>query len=387
MKIALVAPTELPARRANTIQVMKMAQALAEAGHDIRVASPSTQGVITKIDQSSRAWDNLAQIYGLRTQFSIDWLIAHPWLRRYDYGLSGVRWARSWGADVIFTRLLQCAAFTSLRGIKTILEVHDFPTGFMAGLLFRSFLAGCGAVRLVVISQALAQDLAVRFPIPKCEAFTLVVPDGVDLNRYENLPTPLQARQKLPPELRKLLGEFVAGYTGHLYTGRGTDVILGMASHLPEVSFLIVGGEPQDVKRVQTQAASQGLNNLILTGFVNNADLPLYQASCDVLLMPYQANVAASSGGDIARYLSPMKLFEYLACGRAILSSDLPVLRETLTPEIALLLPSDDIFAWVNAVQALQANPARRQALGEAARQTSGKYSWENRARLIMDKL
>ncbi len=118
-----------------------------------------------------------------------------------------------------------------------------------------------------------------------------------------------------------------------------------MAECLPEVTFLLVGGDPEDVGRLQAQA--KGLKNVILTGFIPNVDLPLYQAACDVLLMPYQRQVAASSGGDIARYLSPMKLFEYLACGRAILCSDLPVLHEVLNPENAVLLPPDDTQAWV----------------------------------------
>ena len=42
-----------------------------------------------------------------------------------------------------------------------------------------------------------------------------------------------------------------------------------------------------------------------------------------------------------------MKMFEYMAAGRAILSSDLPVLREVLNEENAILLPPDEPAAWV----------------------------------------
>ncbi len=387
MKIAFVAPTELPARRANTIQVMKMAQALVETGHTVCVASPSARAPSASVNQYSRAWDNLAHFYGLRTQFPVEWLPARPWLRRYDYGLFATRWARRWGADLVYTRLQQCAAFASLTGMKTILEIHDFPAGFMADLLLRCFLKGRGATRLVVISRALAQDLTARFNLPQRPAFTLVAPDGVDLNRYEDLPTPLEARKKIPSEIGERLGAFVAGYTGHLYSGRGVEIILAIAARLPQVSFLLVGGEPDDVSRLQAQVAEQGVNNVILSGFVPNADLPIYQASCDVLLMPYQEHVAASSGGDIARYLSPMKLFEYLACGRAVLSSDLPVLRETLTPETAILLSPKDISSWVEAVQGLQSDSAKCRKLGESARRLAGQYSWENRVRHMLDGL
>jgi glycosyltransferase involved in cell wall biosynthesis len=100
--------------------------------------------------------------------------------------------------------------------------------------------------------------------------------------------------------------------------------------------------------------------------------------------MPYGESVSASSGGDIAPYLSPMKLFEYLASGRPILSSDLPVLREVLDDEFAVLLPPGDVGAWAAALEALAADPARRERLGEAGRTAAGQYSWKARAERIL---
>jgi glycosyltransferase involved in cell wall biosynthesis len=150
---------------------------------------------------------------------------------------------------------------------------------------------------------------------------------------------------------------------------------------------LLVGGDPADVERVHRQVDERGLNNVTLTGFVPNADLPQYQAACDVLLMPYQRHVAASSGGDIARYLSPMKLFEYMACGRPIVSSDLPVLRETLNSDNAILLSPEDQDAWVLALQALQGDSLRREALGHRVRQDVEQYTWEARAQKILENL
>jgi len=63
------------------------------------------------------------------------------------------------------------------------------------------------------------------------------------------------------------------------------------------------------------------------------------------------------------------------------------VLRETLNSEMAVLLPAEDVSAWVEAVQALQSNDAKRLALGQAARRRVEQYSWENRARHILDGL
>jgi glycosyltransferase involved in cell wall biosynthesis len=161
-------------------------------------------------------------------------------------------------------------------------------------------------------------------------------------------------------------------------------LILAIAAQLPEVHFLLVGGEPSDVDRLRETVHTRGLTNITLTGFIPNAELPRYQAACDILLMPYQRKVAASSGGDIAKFLSPMKLFEYLASGRAILSSDLPVLQEVLTPQNAVLLPSDNSAAWVAAIRDLQSRPQKRAALAAQAQTDAQRYSWEARAEQIL---
>jgi glycosyltransferase involved in cell wall biosynthesis len=158
------------------------------------------------------------------------------------------------------------------------------------------------------------------------------------------------------------------------------ELILDLAEKLPEVQFLLAGGEAGDVERVRQEAQRRGLQRLLLAGFVPNARLPGYQAACDVLLAPYGEKVAASSGGDIARYLSPMKLFEYMACGRPVIASDLPPLREILNDANAVLLPPGDLQAWVDSITFLMIHPEKALKLGEQARQDAVQYSWEQRA-------
>jgi glycosyltransferase involved in cell wall biosynthesis len=284
-------------------------------------------------------------------------------------------------------------------GCATVFEVHDLPQTRTGSLLLHLFLRGRGRRRLVAITRSLAEDLATKLGAPRETPFVMIAPDGVDLERYANLPEASRARSllrndpNLPSDARLAFSAqsgtegFVAGYTGHLYRGRGIDLIFAVAERLPDVIFLVAGGEPQDVDQLREKASLLGRSNVILTGFIPNAALPLYQAACDVLLMPYQQQVAASSGGDIARYLSPMKLFEYLACGRPVLSSDLPVLREILNPNNAVLLPVGDVDAWVAAIQALRTDPERSARLGERARLDASRYTWEGRAAQILEGL
>jgi glycosyltransferase involved in cell wall biosynthesis len=384
MKIVIIAPTYLPARRANTFQVMKMAQGLAALGHKIMVAVPLANKQLGNV-----SWEKLSAHYGLECEFPVDWLIAHPKMKGYDFGLRSISWARSWNAELIYTRLPQAAALASVLGMPTIFEVHDMPQGKLGPTVFRLFLGGKGARRLVVISRALLNDLVVYLGAPETSSFSIVAPDGIDLQRYENLPEPRQARtainQMADIGLSLPVNRFTAGYTGHLYPGRGIELLLELAGQLPEITFLLVGGEPENVIDLRDSLKVKSLENVVLTGFVNNAVLPHFQAASDILLMPYQYRVEASSGGDISRYLSPMKMFEYLACGRAIISSDLPVLREVLNDENAILLPPENVDAWKQAIIALWKDVQRRDGLAARARQQAHQFSWERRACRILE--
>jgi len=379
MRVIVAAPTYLPARRANTLQVMKMAQAVDALGYDLRVLVPDP------FMSGGEAWAELEELYGLQKKFNIEWIPVRPRFRGYDYGIKIVQQSKNWNADILYTRLPQAAAFASIRNISTIFEIHDLPGGVMGHWLVRKFLNGRGARQLVLITQALNVAIEKEFgPIPK-GVKRVIAPDGVDLVRYKNLPEPRAARQILSVEqgIQLPVDQFTVGYTGHLYPGRGINHVLAIAPQIPDMTFLLVGGDPEDVKALRSDVKSHSLDNVIVTGFVPNADLPKYQAACDILIMPYQETVEASSGGDIAQFLSPMKMFEYLACGRVIVSSDLPVLREVLNEQNAVLLPPTDVAAWVGAIGAVRGDRERRKSLSEAARKDSYQYSWESRAELI----
>jgi len=211
-------------------------------------------------------------------------------------------------------------------------------------------------------------------------AHTMIAPDGVDLERYTSLPDPDTTRRQvgLPAALTVLC-------TGHLYEGRGADLFLALARKFPLVSFVWVGGRLADVETWKGRAAAQALNNVLFTGFVPNERIPLYQAAADVLLMPYQSTVATSSGGNTAAVCSPMKMFEYMAAGRAILTSDLPVLREVLDETTAVFCPADQVEAWEPVLTNLLADETKRQALGQRAHQAVERYSWIERARRVLD--
>ncbi len=90
--------------------------------------------------------------------------------------------------------------------------------------------------------------------------------------------------------------------------------------------------------------------------------------------------------GNTSAWMSPMKMFEYMATGRLIIASDLPVLREVLNERNAALCPPDDPGAWRLAAEKAANDPSWRTGLGQQARVEVAKYSWKRRAERILEE-
>lgn len=374
MRVACIATSRIPSLSANSIRVMKVGQALTRLGHEVCLWVPASG--------PEASWDGLAQHYGLKARFEMRRMMAWPPLRRWDFGLRAVRDSVRWRPDLWYAWPYQAAAALSQLGRPTILEVHDRPAGAAGPMLFRLFLRGAGARRLLVITEALRSWLEDRYRSALRPPFTLVTPSGVDLESYEGLPAPAEARERLGWPQR-----FTVSYTGHLYEGRGLDLMVELARRRPQVAFVWAGGEPEAVRSWKERLSQSHVNNIRLLGFVPQTELPMVHAASDALLMPYARAIAVSSGGDTAAFASPMKAFEYLAAGRPILSSDLPVLREVLNEANAVLLDPQSVDAWEAALTRLVADEPRRLRLGEAARREAARYTWLERTRRALDGL
>ena len=373
MKIAFITTSVIPSSTANSIQVMKVAHAHRALGQTVHLWVP---------DFGSTTWEQLAEQYGLAESFAMDWLPFTPSRKQYDFSWNAVRAAIDWGADVIYTWSLQAAVFALLLKRPVVMEFHDFPMGRIGPMLYRGLLRMSGKKLILTTTKALADGLEKRFRIPIPTEQLQIAPNGCDLERYAHLPEPWQVREDLG-----LAENFTVGYSGHFYTGRGINLLIAIATGLPDVSFLWVGGKPEDVQPWQQKLERQNIRNVTITGFIPNSRLPLYQAAADVLVMPYSTRISGSSGGEISAVINPMKMFDYLASGRALVASDIPVFHEVLHDGIAVICPPDDSGAWIKALANLRDDPEKRARIGAQAKQEARQYSWTRRATHTLELL
>ena len=354
---------------------MKACHALAQLGHDVILIAP---GVGPAGETREEKWQYLADQYGVEKYFQQIYLPPFDgWLARRFFPWRAIGQARKLKPDLIYTWLLQSAAGGLLQGRRVVLEMHGLPVGRFAGVWYRLFLLLPGQKRQMVITHALKDRLAAEYTFSQPE--TLIAPNGVELERYDQMPAPAEARKQLGlPE------KPTAACTGSVYAGRGVELVLALAKKMPEFHFLWVGGRPKEVDRWRSEMLRLAVDNVTFCGFVPNADLPMYQAAADILLMPYQDTVGGSSGTAPVEFFSSMKMYEYMASSRPIISSDLPVIHEVLDRQSAIFCPAADVNAWEAAIGKLLQRPDQAAALADHARQQVQSFSWVARAEKVL---
>ncbi|HCS76049.1 MAG TPA: hypothetical protein DIW17_19525 [Clostridiales bacterium] len=369
MMIAYLSNSTIPSKTANSVHVMKMCSAFCKNGNDVVLYAKLpkvTEGTI----------ENVFDYYGVDNSFRISGISAVD-IRGFgslSFALKVSNEVKdSQLPDIFYGRDAWSLFFTMSTNIPIIYEAHALPNSgakrIAESLLFRSM----NFKRLVVISEALKKEYLKAFPTLN-EQKVMIAHDGA------NIPLGMSQKNKVPNDIIRV------GYVGHLYPGRGINVIEDLARHFPQVEFHIVGGTEEDIKYWSQETSD--ISNMIFHGFVPNGELHKKYELFDILLAPYQRKVSVAGGtGDTSKWMSPLKIFEYMSFKKPMVVSDLPVLREVLKHEVnCLFCDPEDINSWVLAISRLIDAPELRNTLAEKAfSDLCTHYTWDIRAQNVID--
>jgi glycosyltransferase involved in cell wall biosynthesis len=377
VKILYFADIRLPLERANGIQTMETCHALAGRGHEVRL--------VVRPDTHTPSRDPF-EYYGLEpsSRLAVERAPAKgpQVVRRVGYLAYAAARATGGGhSDVVMTRDLGVASLLLRLPARTpvVYESHGYAPEVsaalpelvstarppdrakLARLARRESYVWQHADGYVAITRGLAESLTARFG-PR--ARLAVVPDGTRVTRQ-------------PPHPGTLAPCSIA-YAGHLYAWKGVDVLLQAIAQVPEVRGLIVGGHDQEPDLARLRALAKRLrieDRVTFTGHLPPSAVAGQLARADIVALPNPASAISTHS------TSPLKLFEYMAAGKAIVASRLPSLGEVLTDEVnALLVTPGDADALAGGIRRLVSDPALRAALGSAARDAVAEYSWDRRA-------
>jgi glycosyltransferase involved in cell wall biosynthesis len=373
---------------------LKMCEAYSTEGCDVQLWYPKRLQLNPELRDS-----NLFEYHGIRPSFAVRalpnfdvfrlerfvpsavfmWLVL---LHSMLWGLSAAVIARFVGAQVHVTQDTSIAFWLVLLRLPTVYESHDaVPLRARRALL--KLIAHRASLRRVVALTPHIRERLVQLGVPAIKI--AVLPNGVDLALFERTGDRLRCREELAlPIDRPIIG----------YVGR--YVFMGQEKGIPELiqamgevkgsttlpSLLVcVGGPEACVEQYRTLANAAGLasDDVLFVNQVRSQDVPKWIGCLDIAAIPYP------DSQDYAYYVSPLKLFEYMAAGATIVASDLPSTRSFLHHEDnSLLVEAGNPSDLARAILRLLKDRRLARALGQRALADSRSHSWEARAKEVL---
>ena len=374
MNIAYLANARIPTEKAHGIQIMKMCEAFSISGGTVTLVHPNRHD---QIDADPYAY------HGVRENFSIGRLPSLDLVRYGKLGyriqlvsflvrLAGKRFPRG---TIFYTRDVLLALSLAFMNKKVMFEVHMGTHSVPMRLLIAR------GIPMVAITQGLKDFLVSKGQRPER---VLVAHDGADLHEFSMLGSRIEERSSLGlPTTGRLVG-YIGKYRT-LGKSKGLEGIVEAFSVLkkthPDSHLLIVGILESEEAEVRLLCRSHDLDGASYTivPHVERRRAIRYMRAADVLVLNYPDDE------QFARYTSPLKLFEYMAAGSVIVTSDHPGLREVLDERTALFSKPDDAASLAAALARALDETEHSEELRHAALERVRSYTWEGRARKIME--
>lgn len=379
-----------------SIHVRELSLALQKQGHDVRIFTPRAGGVSPSefdipVNEISLERPDRVVVGDLQNDPAAGETMARE-IRSVMYAVTLrhrlMSLFRTWRPDAIYERysLLATAGMdiASRLGIPHILEVNaplSEEASIHRGVAFSYAVSATERRILGTTSHTVAVSEPVKYWAESRGANpdnVTVLPNGVNVERFQHVhPRGTRARYGLDDRP-------IVGFVGTLKAWHGTDTLIraiGILSQLKGIAntprLLIVGDGPQR-QHLQELAEAKGVDSIVtFTGSVPHDEIPDLISIMDIAVAPYD---------DLPDfYFSPLKLFEYMAAGRAIVASDIGQINECIRDgETGLLYPPGDIEALASCIGTLLESPPLIRSLGESARQDAiAHHSWNRNAAIV----
>ncbi len=371
-KLVYISNSRMPTQLAHGLQVMSMCRAFTQNGLQVELLVPRR---VNRIREAPFSYYGIEKNFSIKKILCLDLIFLNNrsiffWIQTLSFLLSVKSYLASKKYDILYTREQMVGLFFK----NFVLEIHSLPkkTRKFHKKIWEK------AKALVVLTPFIKQNL-VDLGIPKEKI--IVSPDGVDLELFDISVSKEEAREKTSlPQNKKLIG-----YVGMLRTlgmEKGIDTAILAMKRLDEnTSLILVGGSLDDINYYKKMAMDKGLENrVIFTGRVSHQEIPIYLKAFDILIAPFPENQHYSY------YMSPMKIFEYMASKRPIITTSLPSLVDILGSGKALLIAPGSSEGLSSGIESLLELGQKEVYSTEAFEAVKG-YTWQERARKILESI
>lgn len=374
MNLYYIANHQLPTTKAHGLQIMKMCESFCANGINCELIIPQRN-----IDPEISERDPF-KFYGINKIFKITHLRSFDfiqwglrpfgkilfWLQQLSFGYSVRKYLKDKEGVVYSRDQFSLYALLNTKH-KLFWEAHNFPKN-ISSVLYKNILKKING--LVVISLGLKNKFSEVYPKE-----ILLAADAVDLNQFDINMTREEARTVLGlPSDKK-----IAMYVGQLYKWKGVDVLASSAKFLAENELIvIVGGQEEDREMVRSYIDKGYEDKIMFIDYVSNNKIPTYLKSADCLVLTGKNSEAISR-----QYTSPLKLFEYMASKRPIVSQSLPSFQEILNYDNAVLVEPEDPEKLAEGMKKAFYDRNLTEKITQSAFENVRSRTWGQRAQII----
>jgi glycosyltransferase involved in cell wall biosynthesis len=233
------------------------------------------------------------------------------------------------------------------------------------------------ANKVIAVTKGVKDGIIKLYNVP--DEKIVVIGNGANIDLFRPINQDLVKKElKLDPDVTYIC------FVGHLIPWQGIEYLIQAAASIlascPDTNFLIVGDGSMKDKWIR-QAQGLGVNNkFIFTGSVPYEKIPLYINASDVCVAPFIRKRNMKIG------LSPLKIFEYLACEKPIVASNIPNLEFIEQQNVGILVRPEDPEELAQSIIKLVKDKKLREEMGKNGRVYVVKnHNWETIGRRIAE--
>ncbi len=381
MKLIYIANARIPTEKAHGVQIAKMCEAFAKSGVGLELLIPK---------RANHIKEDIFSYYGLDKVFDVHRIFALDTTNIIKSKLGFIIQSAFFAASVLFYLLknnyrgvvysrdiFSVFLLSFFNRFELFYEIHAFPQRL--NIFYRLLFP---RLKFVAISHGLRDEL-IGCGIE--EKKILVAHDGVDLDLFNSVGSDkLILRKDLClPQDRKIVA-YIGKFT-MMNRSKGVELLFDafskVAKEIPDSFLLLVGVNREEVSKIENMIESRGISrdNYKLVEHVHHSEAIKYEKAADVLVMSYP-NIK-----HYQLYMSPLKMFEYMAAGVPIVASDLPAIREILNEDNSVLVESDNREKLVEGIRKILQDQELAEKIAKQAFLDVKNYTWQKRAKKILE--